>query len=181
MAEDKGTEPVDEGMEVVPDAPLADVPTIIPELEDVVSNLATDVSFARKTWKDGSEGATPITAAELNRLEKGVADLTSAVNGLRDSVSQSPLAGAKKFMMKTTKARVTFDAAGGHRCFFAFSSGNSTPWLAVYTQNTVLANIQRLGNVTVEKVSDDVCDITAPQWSMLVIIPLSGTIEITDA
>lgn len=85
MAEDKGTEPVDEGMEVVPDAPLADVPTIIPELEDVVSNLATDVSFARKTWKDGSEGATPITAAELNRLEKGVADLTSAVNALRDS------------------------------------------------------------------------------------------------
>lgn len=89
MAEDKGTEPVDEGMEVVPDAPLADVPTIIPELEDVVSNLATDVSFARKTWKDGSEGATPITAAELNRLEKGVADLTSTVNALRDSVSQA--------------------------------------------------------------------------------------------
>lgn len=89
MAEDKGTEPVDEGMEVVPDAPLADVPTIIPELEDVVSNLATDVSFARKTWKDGSEGATPITAAELNRLEKGVADLTSTVNALRDSVSRT--------------------------------------------------------------------------------------------
>lgn len=89
MAEDKGMEPVDEGMAVVPDAPLADVPTIIPELEDVVSQLATDVSFARKTWKDGSEGATPITAAELNRLEKGVADLTSAVNGLRDSVSRT--------------------------------------------------------------------------------------------
>ena len=89
MAEDKGMESVDEGMAVVPDAPLADVPTIIPELEDVVSQLATDVSFARKTWKDGSEGATPITAAELNRLEKGVADLTSTVNALRDSVSRT--------------------------------------------------------------------------------------------
>ena len=89
MAEDKGMEPVDEGMAVVPDAPLADVPTIIPELEDAVSQLATDVSFARKTWKDGSEGATPITAAELNRLEKGVADLTNAVNALRDSVSRT--------------------------------------------------------------------------------------------
>ena len=89
MAEDKGMESVDEGMAVVPDAPLADVPTIIPELEDAVSQLATDVSFARKTWKDGSEGATPITAAELNRLEKGVADLTSTVNALRDSVSQA--------------------------------------------------------------------------------------------
>ena len=83
-------------------------------------------------------------------------------------------------MMKTTKARVTFNVDGGHKGFLAFSSGNSAPWLAVYTQNTVLANTQRLGNVTVEKVSDDVCNITAPQWSMLVIIPLSGTIEIAD-
>lgn len=88
MAEDKGMESVDEGMAVVPDAPLADVPTIIPELEGTVSQLATDVSFARKTWKDGSSGGTPITAAELNRLEKGVGDLTNAVNGLRDSVGQ---------------------------------------------------------------------------------------------
>ena len=87
MAEDKGMEPVDEGMAVVPDAPLADVPTIIPELKGTVSQLATDVSFARKTWKDGSSGGTPITAAELNRLEKGVGDLTNAVNALRDSVS----------------------------------------------------------------------------------------------
>lgn len=88
MAEDKVMEPVDEGMAVVPDAPLADVPTIIPELEGTVSQLATDVSFARKTWKDGSSGGTPITAAELNRLEKGVTDLTTAVNVLRDSVSR---------------------------------------------------------------------------------------------
>ena len=93
MAEDKVMEPVDEGMAVVPDAPLADVPTIIPELEGTVSQLATDVSFARKTWKDGSSGGTPITAAELNRLEKGVGDLTNAVNGLRDSVSQLPAKG----------------------------------------------------------------------------------------
>lgn len=107
MAEDKGTEPVDEGMEVVPDAPLADVPTIIPELEDVVSQLATDVSFARKTWKDGSEGATPITAAELNRLEKGVSDLTSTVNALRDSVCQ------REFVVKAGNSpNVTFTVSG---------------------------------------------------------------------
>lgn len=101
MAEDKGMEPVDEGMAVVPDAPLADVPTIIPELEDVVSQLATDVSFARKTWKDGSEGATPITAAELNRLEKGVADLTSTVNALRDSVSRKLEPSTETFYPKS--------------------------------------------------------------------------------
>ena len=83
--------------------------------------------------------------------------------------------------MRTSKAKVTFNAAGSHRGFLALSSGNGEPWFAVYTQNTLLANTQRLGNVTVEKVDTDICDITAPQWSVVIIIPLSGTIEIADA
>ena len=83
------TPEIDPGMSVVPEAPgLMDVPTVIPELELAAQALASQVSFAKKTWKDGSGGGTPVTAAELNRLEQGVADLTAAVNALRDSVSQ---------------------------------------------------------------------------------------------
>lgn len=82
------TPEIDPGMSVMPEGPgLMDVPTVIPELDSTASTLASAVSFAKKTWKDGSGGGTPITAAELNRLEQGVADLTSAVNALRDSVS----------------------------------------------------------------------------------------------
>ena len=177
------SEEIDPGMSVMPEGPgLMDVPTVIPELDSMLAEMPSALpAYQATAWKNKPSTETPIDADAMTRIEQRLVDLTNAVNGLQDSVSQSPLAGAKKFMMKTTKARVTFNAAGGHRGFLAFSSGNSTPWLAVYTQNTVLANIQRLGNVTVEKVSDDVCDITAPQWSMLVIIPLSGTIEITDA
>lgn len=83
-------------------------------------------------------------------------------------------------MMKTAKAEVTFNVDGGHKGFLAFSSGNGEPWLAVYAQNTNLEKTQCLGGVTVKKVSNNVCSITAPQWSILVIIPLSGTIEIAD-
>ena len=84
------TPEIDPGMSVMPEGPgLMDVPTVIPELGLAAQALASQVSFAKKTWKDGSAGGTPITAAELNRLEQGVADLTNAVNGLRDSVSQS--------------------------------------------------------------------------------------------
>lgn len=86
------TPEIDPGMSVVPEAPgLMDVPTVIPELGLAAQALASQVSFAKKTWKDGSGGGTPVTAAELNRLEQGVADLTNAVNGLRDSVSQIAL------------------------------------------------------------------------------------------
>ena len=123
MAEDKGMEPVDEGMAVVPDAPLADVPTIIPELEDAVSQLATDVSFARKTWKDGSEGATPITAAELNRLEKGVADLTSTVNALRDSVSHIDAGVYIRTAAFTSGATIRLNGAEW-QTYFLFGSSN---------------------------------------------------------
>ncbi len=175
------TPEIDPGMAVVPEGPgVMDVPTIIPELEHAASVLATDVSFAKKTWRDGEVGATPITAAELNRLEQGVSDLTAAVNALRDSVSQSPLAGVKRFMMNTGKTKVTFHSDGGHRCFLAFSSGNSSPWLVLYAHNTVSGGFQKLGNVSVEKNGDDECTITAVQWSHVMIIPLSGTIEIAD-
>lgn len=86
------TPEIDPGMSVMPEGPgLMDVPTVIPELGLAAQALASQVSFAKKTWKDGSGGGTPVTAAELNRLEQGVADLTAAVNALRDSVSQSPV------------------------------------------------------------------------------------------
>ena len=83
------TPEIDPGMSVMPEEPgLMDVPTVIPELGLAAQALASQVSFAKKTWKDGSGGGTPVTAVELNRLEQGVADLTAAVNTLRDSVSR---------------------------------------------------------------------------------------------
>lgn len=33
------------------------------------------MAFTPKTWADGEAGGTPITAAELNRIEQGIADV----------------------------------------------------------------------------------------------------------
>lgn len=49
------------------------------------------IKFAMKTWKDAVSGGTPITAAELNRIEKGISDTAKGVNDLGDSVSRSSL------------------------------------------------------------------------------------------
>ena len=46
------------------------------------------IVFAMKTWKDKVSGNTPITAAELNRIEKGISDCAKQTNALGDSVSQ---------------------------------------------------------------------------------------------
>lgn len=45
------------------------------------------LSFSKKTWTDTATSGTPITAAELNRLENAISSLTTAVNNLQDSVS----------------------------------------------------------------------------------------------
>lgn len=45
------------------------------------------IVFAMKTWKDKVSGNTPITAAELNRIEKGISDCAKQTNALGDSVS----------------------------------------------------------------------------------------------
>lgn len=33
------------------------------------------MAFEPKTWEDGTDGGTPITASELNRLETGIAEV----------------------------------------------------------------------------------------------------------
>ena len=47
------------------------------------------LSFSKKTWTDTATSGTPITAAELNRLENAISSLTTAVNNLQDSVSKA--------------------------------------------------------------------------------------------
>ena len=50
--------------------------------------MANLVTFAKKLWKDKVGGDTPITAAELNRIEGGINDCATQINKLGDSVSQ---------------------------------------------------------------------------------------------
>ena len=50
--------------------------------------MANLVTFAKKLWKDKVGGHTPITAAELNRIESGVNDCANRINKLGNSVCQ---------------------------------------------------------------------------------------------
>jgi len=42
-------------------------------------------TFTPSTWADGSEGGTPITAAELNRIEAGIESMDDRVTALEDA------------------------------------------------------------------------------------------------
>lgn len=56
--------------------------------------MANLVTFAKKLWKDATSGGTPITAAELNRMEDGINNCAAQINKLGDSVSPISLWGA---------------------------------------------------------------------------------------
>lgn len=61
------------------------------------------IKFAMKTWKDAVSGGTPITAAELNRIEKGISDTAKGVNDLGDSVSLEWWGQSVSFNLETAK------------------------------------------------------------------------------
>lgn len=44
------------------------------------------MAFSPKTWVDGAGGGTPITAAELNRLEQAIADLSDVLDDIVERV-----------------------------------------------------------------------------------------------
>ena len=145
------TPEIDPGMSVMPEGPgLMDVPTVIPELGLAAQALASQVSFAKKTWKDGSGGGTPITAAELNRLEQGVVDLTTAVNALRDSVSMLWSGETMTFEIETyrTVAEVSIGTFGQPiGLFFAWLSTDTVNTSKLPTGVTV-SNVGRTVTVT---------------------------------
>lgn len=69
--------------------------------------MANLVTFAKKLWKDATSGGTPITAAELNRMEGGISDCATQINKLRDSVSRV------QFAQEGTVFRVSYTADDG--------------------------------------------------------------------
>lgn len=89
----KATETVeiDPGMSVMPEAPgLMDVPTVIPELDSMLAAMPTALpAYQTTSWKDKPSTATPVDAAVMTRVEQRLVDLTTAVNGLRDSVGRT--------------------------------------------------------------------------------------------
>ena len=62
--------------------------------------MANLVTFAKKLWKDATSGGTPITAAELNRMEGGINDCATQINKLGDSVSRVTLQGVTEISFK---------------------------------------------------------------------------------
>lgn len=62
--------------------------TLLSNQARTLSNAANRaISFTRKNWVDTQSSGTPITAADLNRIEQAIVDLNRSIDDLQDSVS----------------------------------------------------------------------------------------------
>lgn len=68
------------------------------------------MAYTPTTWVDGASGGTPITAAELNRMESGIVDGQNAANPTVDTLTGATAVG--KSVMKAADAAAARTAIG---------------------------------------------------------------------
>lgn len=117
-----------------------------------------------------------LSATSTNPIQNKA--VNAAITDVRDSLDHSPFAGAKYFIMKTTRAKLTFKTHDAHRCALVISSGNGYGWMALISINSAGLTVQKLGDVSVEKQSNDSFVITTNQWSQCIVVPIVGTIDV---
>ena len=101
------------------------------------------LSFSKKTWKDTATSGTPITAAELNRLENAISNLTTAVNNLQDSVSPkytSKTVGVPGWAGEVTTTLLSSNTLGIYAYIYTAILGGA-PW-----QNAVQPSVNPAGS-----------------------------------
>lgn len=67
------------------DAQIAQMLNLIPKAAALSTATSRAINFTKKTWVDDPTTGTPITAADMNRLEQAIVDLDNIVTSLQDS------------------------------------------------------------------------------------------------
>lgn len=93
--------------------------------------MANLVTFAKKLWKDKVGGNTPITAAELNRMEDGINNCATQINKLGDSVSRCVTA------VGNTSATVSTDLEGGQYVQINVTAPDGNTYVLTAKQNSI--------------------------------------------
>lgn len=113
---------------IIPDNEIRVAGSVAEIASDVSSAARTALDFVKKTWVDDPESGTPITAADLNRIEDAISSLDTSVQDLQDSVS-------RKYTLKARPGRVD------HTISFGWETATSGYGLAVYTDDQRVAFI----------------------------------------
>lgn len=138
--------------------------------------MANLVTFAKKLWKDATSGGTPITAAELNRMEGGISDCATQINKLGDSVSPF------KTFATNNKSSVTLSfRSANHSAAFLIIDNNGDPSAIFLNCMTSTSKILAGQNLNITFTSNTTAVIKAPTWSIGLVMAPSADCSISVA
>ena len=138
--------------------------------------MANLVTFAKKLWKDKAGGNTPITAAELNRMEGGINDCATQINKLGDSVS--PL----KTFFVGNKSSVTLSfASANHSAAFLIIDNNGAPSAIFLNCMDSTSKILAGQSLRITFTNKTTAVIKAPTWSIGLVMAPSADCSISVA
>lgn len=72
------------------DSQIAQMLNLVPKAAALSTAASRAISFTKKTWVDDPTSGTPITAADMNRLEQAIVDLNTTLTSVQDSLSRTP-------------------------------------------------------------------------------------------
>lgn len=71
------------------DSQIAQILNLVPKAAALSTAASRAINFTKKTWVDDPTSGTPITAADMNRLEQAIVDLNTTLTSVQNSVSQT--------------------------------------------------------------------------------------------
>lgn len=71
------------------DSQIAQLLNLVPKAAALSTAASRAISFTKKTWVDDPTSGTPITAADMNRLEQAIVDLNTTLTSVQNSLSQT--------------------------------------------------------------------------------------------
>lgn len=70
------------------DSQIAQMLNLVPKAAALSTAASRAINFTKKTWVDDPTSGTPITAADMNRLEQAIVDLNTTLTSVQNSLSQ---------------------------------------------------------------------------------------------
>lgn len=70
------------------DEQVAQLLNLVPKAAALSTVASRAISFTKKNWVDTPTSGTPITAADMNRLEQAIVDLNTTLTSVQNSLSQ---------------------------------------------------------------------------------------------
>lgn len=70
------------------DEQVAQLLNLVPKAAALSTVASRAISFTKKNWVDTPTSGTPITAADMNRIEQAIVDLNTTLTSVQNSLSQ---------------------------------------------------------------------------------------------